>query len=555
MSLVINTNMMAINAALELGNHYQALATSTQRLSSGLRINSAADDPAGEAVSEQMGVSIAGMNQGVRNAGDGLSMAQTADGALSVINQNLTTMKGLAEQAATGTYTTAQRLIMDSEYQAMAAEIDRIANATNFNGVSLLNGSLSLMGGGSGMKIHFGTTNNSSEDYYYINIGDMRATSTTGLRVGGGATANVITATTGLSGATSALGSGYFAFEYNVGASAGSVSLPTILDLAGFYQITSGQTLSTLVNEINLGTAARLVGTVASVNMATAQNSFIIGGTHVLITSDAATVTSNQVVVSIATAGANSTGAAVQSLIISAINNAPGANVWAVSGTSATEILYFARDAGITGNNLSAYENNSTLTFTSLSEGVSGTLLNGGQTWATANIVQGSTDNYYYLQLTGADKGANLNIQVADPHTLIGSLNDVAGGIYVPANFATTTAASGTGNWAGADILTQSDAQNALGQIDAAVQREAVIQAALGSMENRLNGTIQNLQIQGENLQAAQARITDVDVANEMTNFTTQSILTQAATAMLAQANALPRLALTLLGGGGAGAI
>ncbi len=174
MGLVINHNLMAMNASRSLSFTYGRLATSVQRLASGLRVNSAADDAAGLAVREMMRTDIRVLNQGVRNANDALSMIQTADGALSVIDEKLTRMKELAEQAATGTYTTAQRLIMDSEYQAMASEITRIASATDFNGVKLLDGSLSgtgLTGAyGNQMKVHFGTGNSSAEDYYYVKI-------------------------------------------------------------------------------------------------------------------------------------------------------------------------------------------------------------------------------------------------------------------------------------------------------------------------------------------------------------------------------------------------
>ncbi|MBU1740477.1 MAG: flagellin, partial [Proteobacteria bacterium] len=117
MSLIINHNMMAMNAARNLGTVFNMLAKSTQRLSSGLRINSAADDAAGLAVRELMRADIAVLNQGIRNASDAISMIQTAEGALAVVDEKLTRMKELAEQAATGTYTTAQREIMDSEYQ------------------------------------------------------------------------------------------------------------------------------------------------------------------------------------------------------------------------------------------------------------------------------------------------------------------------------------------------------------------------------------------------------------------------------------------------------
>ena len=182
MAMVINHNMMAMNAARNLGNSYDALATSVRRLSSGLRVGQASDDAAGLAIRELMRADIASLNQGVRNANDAVSMIQTADGALGVIDEKLIRMKELAEQAATGTYNSDQRLMIESEYQAMASEITRIANATDFNGVYLLNGNLSSSAhNGEGLvstgkvKIHFGTANDSAEDYYYIQIGNSTA--------------------------------------------------------------------------------------------------------------------------------------------------------------------------------------------------------------------------------------------------------------------------------------------------------------------------------------------------------------------------------------------
>ncbi|WP_456325013.1 flagellin N-terminal helical domain-containing protein [Desulfonauticus submarinus] len=311
MSLVINHNLMAMNAARNLSSAYGRLSTSTRRLSSGLRVGTAADDAAGLAIRELMRADIAALNQGIRNANDAISLIQTADGALQVIDEKLIRMKELAEQAATGTYTSDQRLIIDSEYQAMASEITRIANATDFNGIHLLNGNLSsartnpaewgidhhgdsLEPKGS-LKIHFGTGNDSAEDYYYIAIGSATA---------------------------SAFG---------------------------------------------------------------------------------------------------------------------------------------------LGNN--------------------------------ADI---NADNY------------------------IG----------------------------GYSISTQEEAQKALDAINAAIVSKDKIRAALGALQNRLQNTITNLSIQAENLQAAESRISDVDVATEMTNFVRNQILTQSAVAMLAQANSLPRMAMQLIGGG-----
>ena len=182
MSLVVNHNLMAANVANSLNSHYSNLATSTQRLSSGLRINSAADDAAGLAIRELMRADITALNQGVRNANDAISLIQTADGGLSIIDEKLIRMKELAEQAATGTYDSTQRLMIESEYQQMASEITRIANATDFNGIHLLNGNLSSsvhngteLNSTGKLKVHFGCGNDSAEDYYYIQIGECTA--------------------------------------------------------------------------------------------------------------------------------------------------------------------------------------------------------------------------------------------------------------------------------------------------------------------------------------------------------------------------------------------
>ncbi|MFU2209052.1 flagellin [Solidesulfovibrio sp. C21] len=200
MSLTINYNGMAANAARNLSNSYSSLATSTQRLSSGLRINTAADDAAGLAIRELMRSDVAAINQGVRNANDAISMIQTADGALQVVDEKLIRMKELAEQASTGTYTSDQRLIIDSEYQAMASEITRIASATDFNGIYLLNGNLSssthsgsTLNSSGKLKVHFGSGNQSAEDYYYVQIGTSTASALgVGLGAASGATGRSI---------------------------------------------------------------------------------------------------------------------------------------------------------------------------------------------------------------------------------------------------------------------------------------------------------------------------------------------------------------------------
>jgi flagellin len=137
--LAIKNNLMSVNAARHLGNSYNALSKSVERLSSGLRINSAKDDAAGLAVRELMRADIAVIQQGARNAQDGISMLQTMEGAMATIDDILVRMQALAEQAATGSYSTAQRTIMHNEFDELRQEIDRVATSTMFNGTAMLN--------------------------------------------------------------------------------------------------------------------------------------------------------------------------------------------------------------------------------------------------------------------------------------------------------------------------------------------------------------------------------------------------------------------------------
>lgn len=189
--LAINNNPVATMAANNLLFTYGKLQKSINNLSSGLRINSAADDAAGLAVREIFRAEVASLRQGIRNVNDAISMLQTMDGAAAVIDEKLIRLKELAEQAATGTYSSAQRKIMQAEFDAMRQEIDRIAQSTQFNTIKLLASAShpalqypdgipaladhdEIVGVGSaGVKIHFGPNNNPGEDYYGIQSKDM----------------------------------------------------------------------------------------------------------------------------------------------------------------------------------------------------------------------------------------------------------------------------------------------------------------------------------------------------------------------------------------------
>ncbi len=195
--LAIKNNLMADNAARHLGRAYDALATSVERLSSGQRINSAKDDAAGLAVRELMRADMAVIRQGSRNAGDAISMLQTFEGALAAVDEALIRMKELAEQAATGSYSAAQRNIMNAEFLEMISEISRIATTTSFNNVTMLDSATGTN------TIHFGE--NSSITVSSVDVQAASLFNSAGLLVNGIAGADGTRAIAALSIVTSAI--------------------------------------------------------------------------------------------------------------------------------------------------------------------------------------------------------------------------------------------------------------------------------------------------------------------------------------------------------------
>jgi len=571
MSLVVNHNLMAMNAARNLSTIYGRLATSTQRLSSGLRVNSAADDAAGLAIRELMRSDISVLNQGIRNASDAISMIQTAEGAMSVIDEKLIRMKELAEQAATGTYTTAQREIMNSEYQAMAAEIDRIANATDFNGVKLLDGSLSNGHAGSGMKIHFGTGNSAAEDYYFIKMADMRATEATGLRVGNSDDREVwrsltlnATSQTNYLNASASTTAGFFGLQYSTSLDA---SDNPVWNMFGYVAVDPNhESISDVVQKINQGTQAT-----GTINFSAASTAGLAGDS----------VTINGQIFTFSTAGATNsyngttgsiglgigTAASIAYQFAAEMNN-HYASTGVFAAVDGSTVHLFASEFGESGNAITMHAaSNTSLTFSG------DTLTGGGQKVLSASAYYDEENHEYELEISMNQGGDAFQMRlfalttvggagdiIGSPSTVgyLGALTTGLSGDSVMPAYATLNedtewveAQNGAGrtDWDGADILTQSAAQLALAQLDAAINTKDINRANLGAYQNRLENTITNLQIQAENLQAAESRISDVDVATEMTEFTKNNILAQAAVAMLAQANSLPQLALQLLGG------
>jgi len=186
---VINTNVLALNAQRNASASQGALATSIQRLSSGLRVNSAKDDAAGLAIANRMDAQVRGMNVAIRNANDGISLAQTGEGALGKVTDMLQRMRELAVQSANATNSSSDRSSLNSEYSQLASEITRTLGATAFNGTSLLNTAATL-------SFQIGAGTSSVTDQIAINLSDMTSTS--------GSLATAVASTSGISTASAA---------------------------------------------------------------------------------------------------------------------------------------------------------------------------------------------------------------------------------------------------------------------------------------------------------------------------------------------------------------
>ena len=524
MSLVVNHNMMAANVARNLNAHYSNLSTSTQRLSTGMRINSAADDAAGLAISELQRADIAALQQGARNANDAISLIQTADGAMGVIDEKLIRMKELAEQAATGTYDSTQRLMIESEYQQMASEITRIANATDFNGIKLLDGTLSGVHDGSEMtatgalKVHFGTGNDSAEDYYYIEIGDVTA---------------------------QALGLGS-ASTYTEDRDRIIAEYKSQLEksMKGWekgeaWQKAAYEDIDNLVTDF----ANKIYSIEYALNF----------GTY---TDDAGT----QFTAKELQDAWNALSAEEKQFYgkgLPSENMPPDATQYAaMSDSDKQKVLYAYTRALVNswsdGDPERDVDGNIVIDATQTSFGDLTPTPDPNPTnqhWSLTYIDQDAVTNAavggFYKKVYDAYTANNLTATAADAEN---AAKAAANAVY-DALHTMSVALETKYDAAGRTIATQEDAQLALDAINNAIVEKDKVRAHLGAIQNRLENTITNLNVQAENLQAAESRIRAVAVATEMTEFTRQQILTQTAVAMLSQANSLPQMAMQLVGG------
>ena len=499
MAMVINTNIMSLNAQRNLNKTNNMLATSMQRLSSGLRINSAKDDAAGLAISDRMTAQIRGLNQAVRNANDGISLAQTAEGALQETTNNLQRIRELAVQSANSTNSASDRAALQAEVNQLKQEIDRIANTTEFNGLKLLDGSFTSqsfqVGANANQTISVSVSGARTSDLAnnYVNASNATADKGTSSTTNAAASlpaANTIAAQT-----------------LTISGTLGS----------GTVSVAAGDSAYTVASKVNA--AQDQTGVTATAHNKAVLNGLSADGTVTL------------------TLGSGSSTATVSAAVTTTDLSALATEINKVSGT--TGISAEVSGGTLTLNQAEGKDINiEDFSHSSTGESivVSATDSSGGAVDAET-LTDGGTDSVVVAGYVEFDS--------SNSFTVSSSVADSAGSILDGAANATT--GSSQQLVSGVDIGTQSGAQQALKVIDAALATVDSLRGDLGAVQNRFESTIANLQTTSENLSAARSRIRDADFAAETAAMTRAQILQQAGVAMVSQANAAPQVVLSLL--------
>jgi len=481
----INTNISALNAQGSLRKIGLDMNASMQRLSTGVRINSAKDDAAGLAISTRMTANIRGMAAAVRNSNDGISLTQTAEGALASIQDNLQRIRELAVQSSNSGNSASDRSSINLEAQQLISEIDRVATNAAFNGSKLLDGSFA------NQAFQVGAGNN-TDDRIQISIGNAKANSLGG----GGATGTTSTTSTAVT--VDALVAGDLTINgFAVGASVSDglssvASSASAIAKANAINAISGQTGITAKAN---ATVLNLAALTSTTDLVTAAGSLKINGVDV---------------------GALSTTAVVadrRSQLVGAINNVSAqTGVVATENATAGVITLTAAD----GRNIDA--------------DVTNTASLAGMVDATARSTVTLTSSNSSSTVTMGGTAAGL--------TKVGI---AAGSVALSATSTTL------GYVSSVSLATQADSQIALSVLDKAIDTVTNSRANLGAYQNRFEAAISNLQTTSMNLSASRSRILDTDYAKETTNLAKSQIITQAATAMLAQANQSGQSVLALL--------
>ncbi|MGI6193745.1 MAG: flagellin [Christensenellales bacterium] len=482
----INNNIMAMNTHRQYAINNDNLAKATSRLSSGYRINNAADDAAGLAISEKMRAQIRGLNMAAKNSQDAISLVQTAEGALEETEAILQRMRELAVQSASDTNQEIDRNALDAEYQQLIKEIDDIAKKADFNGTKLLDGSL---------KAGFEVSATKTSGVVGTSAALVAGVTVNGALAEGKYTMSVINAVASTSPQQIKLEDATSGTTYYI--AAGDANTDTAFNAAGGtgYKVYSDAGLTTEVTGVTVDLTAAAVGDLGN-----------IGNVKYTVSSAA------------------DQSAIANGISFEAAENGPVAGSYNVSFADNTITI-----------------SDGTNSYTAATGGAAGTYeLKSGTTTVgnitvdaaalTALAKPGATD---FLSVTfGEDKSVVIQTGSNEGDTLKISIGDMSStGLKVK-----TTS-----------IANRTDASSAITTVGNAINAVSTQRANLGAMQNRLEHKINNLDTSAENLQSAESRIRDIDMAKEMTQYTQTSILVQAATSMLAQANNAPQNVLSLL--------
>lgn len=550
--MIINHNITALNTHRQLSTNTANQSKSIEKLSSGLRINRAGDDAAGLAISEKMRGQIRGLDQASRNAQDGISLIQTAEGALNETHSILQRMKELATQAANDTNTTNDRGEIQKEINQLTSEINRIGNTTEFNTQKLLKGSTAT---GAASAVTAGTPG-------AVGV----ATPSTG----------VVTFTAATTNATNVAVNGY---TFNFATTPTDVTYTDAgSDVAlGTDAITSANALEAAFNAAKAGGATQLAD-LSIVNDGAGKITFSnsTGANATTLATTAAATVSGAAFTGGAAAGAGTKGtytfdlsanmAAGESITIDgktltavAAGETVGANQFALGADADATAAAIAGALTTSGTtNYTVTENSGTITLTQKTAAATT-----AATAPTATVTAAGGNGYTATLQIGANQGQNFSVQINDMRasalgisgTAAGSAvgvgteegDNVVGATFTKVGAENDLSDVTTSGEHGLDVSNSTKASAAIKVFDQAIASVSSERSKLGAFQNRLEHTINNLNTSSENLTSAESRVRDVDMAKEMMTQTKSSILAQAAQAMLAQANQQPQGVLQLL--------
>ncbi|NNM62553.1 MAG: flagellin [Steroidobacteraceae bacterium] len=525
MALSLNTNIDSLVAQNNLNGSQALLSQSLTRLSSGLRINSAADDAAGLAISQQFTTQINGTNQAINNANNAISEAQTAGGALSTIVNNLQSIRTLAVEAANGSNSASDRAALDQQVQQQIAEITRVATQTSFNGSAVLSGGAGVTNYQVGANVGDTIAVNLAQGVGANQVGAV-ASSMTALATAGGSLSGALTIAVGSNQAVT------------VGASS---AFATSAQTAGSYKYQDASSAYAAGAAINAAGASGLTATVTNNQLLT-----FASGNQITTGIGAGTSYNLQLNgVTVYSATENSTAGVVEtaSSLVSAINNystQDGGITAQANGTNG--IILTAAD----GSNINVNQSDTGAGLTTGIKQIQAWNPNSGTNGA---VVTGSTavtvtDNAT-VQTAGSSNTTTgygqLTLSAGQNITLGGSTTDAA----AIGQSLGTIATSGT--LQGQNVLTVNGANNTIQAVDSALATVSQFQSQLGAIQNRFTSAVQNLATTAQNLTQSNSTIISANFAQETANLTKSQVLEQAGISVLAQANSEPQLILKLI--------